>query len=156
MGIEIERKFLTLSEGWKSQTVRSVSIRQGYLARGPEASVRVRVAGDQAWITIKGRSSGISRTEFEYPVPLEDAEQLLEHHCPGRHIEKRRHWVPNAEHTWEVDVFEGANRGLVMAEIELQHVDEAFVLPDWVGMEVSDDPRYFNAYLAEHPYREWK
>ncbi len=155
MGIEIERKFLTRSDGWKARAVRSVAVRQGYLARGPEASVRVRVAGDQAWITIKGRSSGISRAEFEYLVPLEDAEQLLEFHCGGRHIAKTRYWVPCAEHTWEVDVFAGGNSGLVLAEIELQHADETFVLPDWAGAEVSDDPRYYNAYLAEHPYREW-
>lgn len=157
MGIEIERKFLTRSDHWRAQSERSVALRQGYLASGPEANVRVRLAvGDAAWITIKGRSQGISRAEFEYPIPPEDARQLLDHHCAGRLIEKTRHWVPVGDHTWEVDVFSGANTGLVLAEVELTHPDEDVVMPDWAGAEVSDDPRYFNAYLAEHPYGRWE
>lgn len=155
MGIEIERKFLVRTEDWKAQAARSTPVRQGYLARGPQAGVRVRVAADQAWITIKGPVRGIARAEYEYPIPVDDARQLLDNHCAGRVVEKRRYWVPVAGHTWEVDVFEGANAGLVVAEIELRHAEETFVMPDWIGAEVSADPRYFNAYLAEHPYREW-
>ncbi len=155
MGVEIERKFLTRSDDWEHQAVNSVPVRQGYLARGPEASVRVRIAGDQAWLTVKGPTRGIARSEFEYPIPIEDARQLLDHHCAGRHIEKRRFFVPAGEHLWEVDRFEGPNAGLVLAEIELSRPDEHFVIPQWVGEEVSDDVRFFNAYLAEHPYPEW-
>lgn len=156
MGIEIERKFLVRSKQWKLAVARSLNLRQGYLARGPQASVRVRVGGDQAWITIKGRSEGISRTEYEYEIPHYDAKELLDHHCAGMIVEKCRYWVPVAGHTWEVDVFTGKNSGLILAEVELDHVDEIFVLPEWAGDEVSGDPRYFNAYLAEHPYREWQ
>lgn len=155
MGVEIERKFLVRSDRWEDQAVGSTPMRQGYLARGSGVTVRVRVAGDQAWLTIKGPTHGISRSEFEYPIPVADAAQLLDRHA-GRCVEKRRFRVPVDGHTWEVDRFEGDNAGLVLAEIELTHPDESFALPDWAGAEVSGDPRYFNAYLAEHPYREWK
>ena len=155
MGIEIERKFLLLNDAWRSVVERSQLFGQGYLASGDFSSVRVRVTDEAAWLTVKGRRAGIARHEFEYPVPVADARQMLEQLCGNRVIEKTRHWVPFADHTWEIDEFQGANRGLILAEIELSRADEHFERPAWVGQEVSEDPRYFNAYLAEHPYPTW-
>lgn len=156
MGVEIERKFLVRSAAWRDGVQRSRPIVQGYLAAGARAGVRVRVAGDQAWITIKGRRSGIARAEFEYPVPAAEARQMLEQLAEGESVRKTRHWVEHAGQVWEVDEFEGENRGLVLAEIELERIDQEFAHPPWLGAEVSEDPRYYNAYLAQHPYRSWR
>ena len=153
MAIEIERKFLIDHpplERWGEGT----KIRQGYLARGVQATARVRVAGDQGWLTIKGKTTGISRPEFEYSIPVTEAYELLEL-CEGGIIEKRRWRVSHHGHVWEVDVFEGDNLGLMIAEIELSHEREAFEVPPWVRDEVSDDPRYFNGYLSRVPYQSW-
>ena len=117
--------------------------------------VRVRVAGDRGFLTIKGRGSGITRAEFEYPIPLADAEEMLDTLCASPVIQKVRYRVPYAGRTWEVDDFEGANAGLLMAEVELPSADAHVELPPWVAREVSDDPRYFNANLATHPFAEW-
>ena len=131
-------------------------MRQGYMVDGELASVRVRVQGDQAFLNIKSATLGVWRREFDYPISLGDAEEMLEHLCAGPLIEKTRYHVTHAGHTWEVDVFEGDNAGLVVAEIELDSEDEVFEKPVWAGDEVSHDPRYYNVCLVKHPYREWK
>jgi len=155
MGIEIERKFLLRNDTWRSSVERSQRFGQGYLAAGEDAVARVRLAGDQAWLTIKGRRSGIVRHEFEYAVPATDARQMLDHLCGGRVVEKTRHWASYGGYVWEIDEFEGENRGLVVAEIELNSAEDRFDRPEWVGEEVSEDPRYYNSYLAEHPFTRW-
>ncbi len=156
MALEIERKFLVKGDGWRSLVRETLDFRQGYLHANPSLAVRVRRSAGEAFLTIKGAQDGISRLEFEYPIPVADAEAMLDHLCRKPIIEKRRHIVPLGAHTWEIDVFYGANEGLVLAEIELSSPDEAFERPDWLGEEVSADPRYYNAALNERPYREWK
>ncbi len=155
MGIEIERKFLVREDAWRAGVTAVRSLRQGYLAIDGGNTARVRTDGLRAWITIKGRTQGISRAEFEYEVPLADAEGLLAL-CGERLVEKRRHLVPHEGRTWEVDEFFGANAGLVLAEIELAEADEWVTLPPWLGQEVSADPRYTNARLATHPFGCWE
>jgi CYTH domain-containing protein len=150
---EIERKFLVRDDSWRDGT-SSTRIAQGYLSTDPARSVRVRLAGEQAWLTIKGLAEGISRDEFEYPIPAADARQLLSLCLPGI-IDKTRHLVPFGGKSWEVDVFHAANEGLIVAEIELEHADESPPLPPWLGAEVTDDPRYFNSSLASQPFRDW-
>lgn len=154
MAQEIERKFLVIDDSWRSSVLRSAEYRQGYLAATGKVSVRVRISGEQANLNLKTATLGISRDEFEYPIPRVDAEQLLQL-CSGVPILKTRYFVQHAGHEWEVDVFAGANAGLVVAELELTRVDEAFERPAWLGMEVSEDPRYYNVCLAQTPYREW-
>ncbi len=148
MGREIERKFLVTSDAWRPLVTRTEVIRQGYLSSNAKATVRVRLLGsDRAVLTLKGASQGISRAEFEYPIPFEDAVELYalaEPHTIG----KVRHLVPFGGLTWEVDVFEGRHQGLVVAEVELGDADQQVPLPPWVGREVSDDDRYFNASLS--------
>lgn len=154
MAIEIERKFLVADTGFLAG-IQGERLVQGYIASGGSATVRVRRCGELAWLTLKGRSVGFSRSEFEYPIPLADAERMLAELCTGPVISKTRYRVPFGDHLWEVDVFDGANAGLVIAEIELTHEDETFAIPEWLGAEVSADPRYFNSRLVEHPYRNW-
>jgi adenylate cyclase len=153
MPSEIERKFLVADDSWRDGTP-GVRIAQGYLTQDPERTVRVRIAGERAWLTIKGRTEGISRAEFEYAIPAADALALLGLCLPSV-IDKTRHEVSFGGHLWEIDVFHGENDGLVTAEVEL--ADEAISpeLPPWVGAEVSADPRYFNARLAAVPYAKW-
>ena len=153
MGMEIERKFLVRC-GWLPEG-EGVEIAQGYLTGAGEPTVRVRLQGDRAFLTVKGPPSGISRAEFEYPIPVADARELLDTLAAGRLVSKRRHWIDYEAHTWEVDVFDGDNAGLVVAEIELDNAEEAFALPPWVAEEVSEDFRYSNRYLATRPYRMW-
>lgn len=153
MATEIERKFLLRDTGFL-QNLSGERICQGYLSDAIDATVRVRLIGDQGFLTIKGRSQGISRREFEYPIPAPDAEQLLAM-CGASRIDKIRYRIPHAGHLWEVDVFSGANQGLVLAEIELASEDEAFARPDWLGEEVSHDPRYFNSQLSRQPFSSW-
>ena len=155
MGVEVERKFLVSDESWRAEVRSSTRIVQGYLAQTDAATVRVRVKGDKGFLTIKGAAQGIGRSEFEYEIPLSDAQAMLRDLCVQPPLEKVRHLIPFAGHLWELDVFEGANAGLVMAEIELTAEDEPFDLPDWAGDEVTGDPRYFNAYLAHHPFATW-
>jgi CYTH domain-containing protein len=150
MGTEIERKFLVKSDAWKAAAAPGVRYRQGYLCSDKERTVRVRVSGDQAWLTIKGLTRGSSRPEFEYPVPLQDGQQMLDL-CERPLLEKTRHRVDHGGLTWEVDVFEGDNAGLVLAEVELERADQPIDLPPWAGLEVTDDPRYYNVNLAKHP-----
>lgn len=153
MGREIERKFLVAGKPWQEG---GVAIRQAYLAFGPPVAVRVRIAGERANLNLKQATLDISRAEYEYEIPLADAEELLFQHRVGASIEKTRYRVPFEGRTWEIDVFEGANAGLVVAEIELEGEDAALALPPWVGPEVSGDARYLNTHLALHPYRDWE
>ena len=155
MGVEIERKFLVADDSWRTEVVRSTELRQGYLALTERCSVRVRIAGDKANLNFKGLTVGIRRSEFEYPVPLEDAEAMLEEYCGADVIEKQRHLVDHAGHRWEVDEFAGENAGLVVAELELDSEDEAFEPPAWLGEEVTGDVRYYNVALVQNPYGSW-
>lgn len=150
MAIEIERKFLVNKDLWQPDSP-GVRYRQGYLCPGTGITVRIRVAGDQAFITVKGPTRGYARAEFEYPIPLPDAEQMLANLCQQPLIDKTRYRVEYAGHSWEVDVFQAANQGLILAEIELPSEDTHFSLPPWVDREVSGDPRYFNSALAQTP-----
>ncbi len=154
MGIEIERKFLVTGDGWRPQVTVQTRFSQGYLSRDPALTVRVRIAGDQAFLTIKGATTGATRAEFEYPVPLTDAQQLLAL-CDGPPVDKVRHLCPHEGMTWEVDEFLGANAGLVVAEIELQSEAQTFARPAWLGDEVTGDGRYVNANLTAHPFSRW-
>lgn len=153
MGVEIERKFLVRSDAWRSLG-EPVLLRQGYLSSHKERVVRVRIEGEQGVMTIKGRNVGAVRGEWEYPIPLADAAELLLL-CEQPLIEKYRRRITHAGHVWEVDEFLGVNAGLVVAEIELDAEAEAFELPDWVGAEVTDDLRYLNSSLIKHPYSAW-
>ncbi len=160
MAIEIERKFLILNDAWRAVADAGTQYRQGYLSRvtGAEAvrsSVRVRTDGECAYLNIKSATLGIRRQEFEYEIPLADAEAMLVDLCVGAVMEKTRYHVTVGNHVWEIDVFAGTNAGLIVAEIELRHEDEIFERPDWLGAEVSDDPRYYNVCLAERPYSSW-
>jgi adenylate cyclase len=154
MGIEIERKFLTRDERWKTLG-QGVLIRQGYLSSQPDRIVRVRIERESAMLTIKGRSTGATRGEWEYPVPLDDARTLLDQLCEKPIIEKKRYRILHEGMLWEVDEFFGDNLGLVVAEIELEAEDQPFAKPDWLGAEVTQDARYFNANLLRHPYSKW-
>jgi adenylate cyclase len=153
MGQEIERKFLVTGDGWR-EGAEGTLYRQGYLAKDADRTVRVRVAGAKAYLTIKGRSKGASRAEYEYEIPMQDAEELLDL-CEGPLVEKTRHKIQHAGHTWEVDVFHGDNEGLVMAEVELEREDAHVEMPGWAGKEVSGDPRYYNSSLSQKPYKTW-
>lgn len=155
MAREIERKFLVANDDWRSQVGAVSHYRQGYLSGSGRCSVRVRVDGERGFLNLKSATLDISRTEYEYPIPLADAEEMLAGLCEGLLVEKQRHFVEHQGHTWEIDVFEGVNAGLVVAEIELDEVDEVFALPSWAGSEVSDDPRYYNVYLARRPFTQW-
>lgn len=152
MGVEIERKFLVIGDAWRRDVTACRSLRQGYLSRGETPSVRIRTDGGSAWLTIKTGGQGMTRAEFEYNIPVSDAEELLKA-CHGRVIGKVRHIVPHGRHQWEVDVFVGKNAGLVLAEIELDAEHEEFVRPTWIGDEVTGDPRYYNSSLAAHPMK---
>ena len=154
MGKEIERKFLVTNDSWRSDAA-GVRYRQGYLSTEPERTARIRIAGDNAYLTIKGKSEGATRLEYEYPIPVADADEMLEHLCLRPIIEKTRYKVEHAGMTWEIDEFEGDNAGLLMAEVELQSEDQTVEFPDWVGEEVTGDERYYNANLIAKPFTTW-
>ncbi|MCF7223509.1 CYTH domain-containing protein [Marilutibacter chinensis] len=166
MGLEIERKFLVVGDGWRTAAHAVVPMAQGYLndlvamdagengRAAMKASVRVRIAGEEAFLNLKSRELGHTRQEFDYPIPIADARDLLEL-CVGGKIDKRRHFVTVGTHTWEVDEFLGDNAGLVVAEIELEDADEAFEHPGWLGREVTEMVRYYNLALATRPYSQW-
>ena len=154
MGIEIERKFLLANDDWRGLG-QPTPMRQGYLVADPARTVRVRIEGERAVITIKSKATGASRGEWEYEIPVADAAELLEL-CEGPLVEKTRHRIAHAGHTWEVDEFAGENAGLVVAEIELSAEDEAFDRPAWIGQEVTGDARYYNSSLMRLPYSRWK
>jgi CYTH domain-containing protein len=153
VAVEIERKFLVKGDEWRS-LAQGTLYRQGYLASG-ERTVRIRTAGDRAYITIKGKSSGISRSEYEYEIPLGDAIEMLENLCDRPLIEKIRYRIHHQDLLWEVDEFMGENHGLIMAEVELVDAAQSIALPEWIGEEVSHDPRYFNSNLVKHPFQAW-
>lgn len=155
MPTEIERKFLVTNDRWREQAQRAQRMCQGYIAGSAQGSVRVRIAGEQAWLNIKSATLGIERLEYEYAIPLNEAEELLAKLVTGGQIDKTRHWLTMAGHTWEIDEFHGDNQGLVVAELELSAVDEAFTQPDWLGQEVSMEARYYNSELVRHPYKNW-
>jgi adenylate cyclase len=148
MGVEIEYKFLVENDDWKVAADSGVDCLQGYLLVSPEKTIRVRVMGENAFLTIKGKTTGITRAEFEYSIPVRDAQELLQL-CGNRLVKKRRYFVLHQGNRWEVDVFEGRHQGLVLAEIELESEDQSFDCPHWLGTEVSADPRYTNAVLAK-------
>ncbi|MCO6497936.1 MAG: CYTH domain-containing protein [Chitinophagaceae bacterium] len=155
MGVEIERKFLVNKQEWgRVEKPVVISVKQGYLLSAPEKIVRIRVKGSGGFITIKGRSEGISRKEYEYSIPAEEAEELIDRFCDNV-ISKVRYKIMVSGKLWEVDEFHGDNEGLLMAEIELTSEDEEFVKPDWIDKEVSDDQRYYNANLAVNPFKNW-
>lgn len=160
MGIEIERKFLVANDDWRALVHKSETMAQGYLG-GTHCSVRVRVAENSAFLNIKSRELGLTRQEFEYPVPISDAETLLRSFAEGAAIIKTRHYVRHtdqngAELTFEIDVFAGDNEGLIVAEIELVSVQQAFTRPAWLGIEVTDDARYYNSNLVTEPFCRWQ
>ncbi|MDZ7840617.1 MAG: CYTH domain-containing protein [Gammaproteobacteria bacterium] len=156
MGREIERKFLVVGDDWRPVVEQSRRFEQGYLAITDDCAVRVRIDGeDSAILNIKNATLDVERQEYEYPVPLDDAREMLDTLCAGRVLSKVRHWVDYRGGIWEVDVFEGANRGLVLAEIELDSRDQHIQVPAWVGREVSGDPRYLNSSLAVSPFTTW-
>ena len=152
MGIEIERKFLVVGDAWRQAPATAYA--QGYLNRDKQRTVRVRVVQQQAWLTIKGANAGATRAEFEYPIPLADAEQLLAL-CDGPLVRKLRRIVEHAGSRWEIDEFQGDNAGLVVAEIELASEQASFEKPAWLGAEVTHDPRYYNSNLAAAPFSTW-
>jgi adenylate cyclase len=161
MGIEIERKFLLIDDGWRDAAHKVVPMAQGYLndlvmvdSGAMQVSVRVRIEGEAAFLNMKSREAGPSRQEFDYPIPVTDARALLAL-CVGGKIDKRRHYVQHAGHLWEIDEFLGDNAGLVVAEIELARVDEHFARPEWLGLEATHALRYYNLALASRPYSQW-
>ena len=154
MALEIERKFL-IDKTRCPLPAEGVKMVQGYLMRSMELSIRLRLAGEEAFLTIKGAQKNFTRSEFEYKIPAGDAEKMLAEFADGQLVSKTRYCIPMGNHTWEVDIFEGANKPLAVAEIELSSEAEAFELPDWVTSEVTGDKRYNNTYLAEKPYSTW-
>jgi adenylate cyclase len=155
MATEIERKFLAHPRKW-SDLGPGLAIRQGYLSNSKQCTVRVRIYGDRGYLTVKGFTAGISRDEYEYEIPLADANEMLDRLCERPPIEKTRYRIVFKGHTWEVDEFAGANRGLLVAEVELKDAREEVELPDWIDREVSDDPRYLNSNLSIKPFSSWK
>lgn len=154
MATEIERKFLVKGDAWRSLATGSV-YRQGYIASGKGRTVRVRVVGNMGYLTIKGPTQGFSRAEFEYDIPIEDAELMLQTLCDRPLIEKTRYKIGIGNLTWEIDEFEGENKGLIMAEVELSDEHQSLELPEWIGEEVSKDIRYFNSNLVKYPFTQW-
>jgi adenylate cyclase len=154
MAKEIERKFL-IDLAILGPMEGGASIKQGYISTSDKTVVRVRVVSAEAYLTLKGENIGLTRTEFEYPIPVSDANEIISELCNGPIIEKTRYLLKYSKHTWEVDIFHGENHGLVIAEIELTSENEEFDLPPWLGEEVSDDIKYFNSNLLENPFKNW-
>jgi adenylate cyclase len=155
MADEIERKYLLRSDSWRTESKKQVFMQQAYLTDVKKSSVRVRIAGEKAYLNLKSATLGITRKEYEFEIPLEDGKEILEHLCDGPIIEKTRYYVPYQGHTWEIDEFKGKNTGLVVAEIELKDAQEEFKHPEWIGEEVSHDKRYYNVCLVKQPFNAW-
>jgi len=155
MPLEIERKFLLATDEWRPLVSSRVLMRQGYLSSGSRCSIRARIAGDRAWLNVKGKRSGMTRLEYEYSIPVEHADEILNELRDGPLIEKYRHELPAGQHVWEIDEFLGDNAGLIVAEIELNSETESFERPTWLGREVTEDQRYYNFNLAKRPYKTW-
>ena len=151
MAVEIEHKFTTKNDTWRNEVTKSERLVQGYLTGNKRSSVRVRIVGDKANLNIKSATLGVFRQEYEYEIPLADGEKILEDLCEKPVIDKIRHYINHDNKVWEVDEFSGDNKGLIVAEVELQSEDEEFSLPEWVDRNVSDDPRYYNVSLVKHP-----
>lgn len=156
MATEIERKFLIRGDAWRLSAGPGTRLRQGYLSTVPERTVRARTSGNQGWLTVKGLSVGAARLEFEYEIPVKDAEAMLDGLCERPLLEKTRYRIEHEGLTWELDEFHGENEGLFVAEVELLREDQPVGLPEWAGVEVTGDPRYYNANLGVSPYRSWK
>jgi CYTH domain-containing protein len=154
MPTEIERKFLVTGDRWRSLG-EGKPYWQGYLTATPERSVRVRIAGDEGFLTIKGKTVGVARLEYEYAIPVDHAREILQTLCVPPLIQKTRYRVEWEGLLWEIDEFAGENQGLVIAEVELANADQAITFPDWIGEEVTHDPRYYNSNLAQHPFSQW-
>jgi CYTH domain-containing protein len=154
MALEIERKFRVVNNSWREHS-RAVRVTQAYICNQPEKTIRLRIINEEAFLTIKSENTGLVRSEFEYPVLLADAEEMIRLFCAGQMINKTRHLLTCKGKLWEVDEFHGYNQGLVIAEVELEHADEKVELPDWIGEEVTGDPRYYNVNLVSHPYSKW-
>jgi adenylate cyclase len=154
MGTEIERKFLVVGDAWRS-LAEGTHYRQGYLSSVKERTVRVRKAGDTGTLTIKGVSMGATRPEYEYEIPADEAHEMIDHLCETPIIEKNRYRIPHGDVTWEIDEFLGVNKGLVVAEVELDSEDQTFERPDWIGQEVTANPKYLNANLVARPFSTW-
>jgi len=155
MGTEIERKFLLKSDVWRNEVKESMRLVQGYLLRGDQSAVRVRIKDDVAELNIKHTQDGINRLEYEYEIPVADAREILDEVAQKPLIDKTRHHVVHDGHLWEIDEFYGENAGLIVAEIELARADEPFAKPAWLGQEVSLDQRYYNSNLSKLPYTQW-
>ena len=155
VGVEIERKYLLANNSWRESVERTLEFEQGYISSSTSGTVRARIEGDRAMLNIKSAGLDIQRMEFEYEIPLEDAREMLDTLCLHGKVSKQRHYLTLGKHTWEIDEFTGQNEGLIVAEIELSSRDENFVKPDWLGKEVSYDPRYLNNNLARSPYIDW-
>ena len=155
MAIEIEHKFLLANNDWHEHISSSIKYRQGYLSSLATSSIRVRISDKRAWLNIKSATIGTSRHEYEYEIPLHDANEIITILCRKPIIEKTRHFVMHDGNTWEIDEFEGVNQGLIIAEIELSDIGKEFSKPHWIGKEVTHDLRYYNNNLAIHPYSEW-
>jgi CYTH domain-containing protein len=155
MGKEIERKFLLKQNCWKS-LAKPIKYRQGYLSKDKERTIRVRTIGNKGFLTIKGIAVGFSRAEFEYEIPIMDAEEMLSTLCKPLIIEKNRYKIHFSGLTWEVDEFLGENEGLIVAEVELESENQEIQFPEWIGEEVTNDPRFFNSSLSTNPYKNWK
>ena len=156
MAKEIERKFTVINDSWRAHVKSSARYRQGYMGQADKASIRVRLENDRALLNIKSATLGVERLEYEYEIPVADANEMLDRLCEKPLIEKTRFFVDHDGHEWEVDVFEGDNEGLVVAEIELDSADEQFSRPEWAGEDVSHDTRYYNVCLVTHPYKDWQ
>jgi adenylate cyclase len=155
MPTEIERKFLVCSDAWRAHVDKSEHYVQGYLANTDLSSIRVRISDDEAWFNIKRAVPGVKRIEYDYSIPVDDARELLGGLCEGHLIEKTRYHVPCDGQLWEIDVFEGDNEGLIVAEIELEAPDQPFAHPAWLGREISHELRYYNNMLATRPFKDW-
>lgn len=156
MATEIEHKFLVVNDDWRALATHTAEYKQGYLNSDETSSVRVRIAGQQAWLNIKSATIGTHRLEFEYEIPVSDANEIIATLCHKPLIEKTRHFVNDGQHVWEVDVFAGENQGLIVAEIELSAIGEEFNKPSWLGVEVTEDVRYYNNNLSRYPFSSWK
>jgi CYTH domain-containing protein len=154
MAKEIERKYLVRGDSWRGLAEGSV-YRQGYIATQEKATVRIRIIGEKSYLTIKSPSIKYSRLEFEYPIPVEDAQEILETLCERPFIEKIRYKIESGGLVWEIDEFDGVNKGLILAEVELNDEHQQIELPIWIGEEVSDDSRYFNSNLVKYPFSQW-
>ncbi len=154
MGVEIERKFLLANDDWR-MLAKGVCYRQGYLYENRESVVRIRTIKDKGYLTLKWKTTGITRAEYEYEIPQQDCIEMLKRVAQKSIIEKYRYIIEYKGFVWEIDEFSGENQGLIVAEVELDSENQKFTKPEWVGREVTDDPRYFNSNLINHPYKKW-